>query len=84
MWNALGGVAVDWYEKQASPQARGVVNISIRDSVQLMRMTWEQAKMFRVSDTVMMTEKQIIWRLQGEGHLDRFKELPDLLPLVCA
>lgn len=61
MWNSLGVVAVDWHEKQMiSSGRRGPSgSLSIKDAVHLMRMTWEQSKLFRVSDAVMMTEKQV-------------------------
>lgn len=76
MWSALGVVANDWYEKQQDQEQQRSydIGISMRRAVQLVKQQWENSKLFRVSDTVMMTEKQIISRLQGEGHIMNYPE----------
>jgi hypothetical protein len=80
MWNSLGVVAVDWHEKQMiSSGRRGPSgSLSIKDAVHLMRMTWEQSKLFRVSDAVMMTEKQV-----SRMNLSLFFQARLSLDFVC-
>lgn len=48
---------------------------SMRHGVQYAKNLWEQTKVYRISDAVMMAEKQVVMRLFNEGFLPHLKKL---------
>ena len=72
MWNALGAVAADWHEKVQSESVdvnSARMPIKVGKAVHYVKQLWENSKLYRVSDAVMMVEKEVISRLQSEGNL---------------
>lgn len=89
MWNSLGAMAVDWYKRQKrgyheTDEEKTKRSKTLAQGVEYVKGLWEQSKVYRVSDTAMMAEKQIIARLQAEGQLAlRDSETPDDMLVVA-
>lgn len=86
MWKTLGAVAVDWQNDVKAATSDKAPKL--KHALQFMRDLWEDSKTFRISDVVMMVEKQILSRLLLEGHLvlptSSNKNPMDLMRLVMA
>lgn len=65
MWTTLGAVSREWYVNNVQPGDESImqppldISINIRKAVALMKEQWENSKVYRISDNVMMVEKQV-------------------------